>query len=31
MIDDMEHALGVRGLRHHRKRNPGHITIERYW
>jgi ferredoxin--NADP+ reductase len=31
MIDDMEHILAARGLRHHRKRNPGHITIERYW
>jgi ferredoxin--NADP+ reductase len=31
MIDDMEHVFSARGLRHHRKRNPGHITIERYW
>jgi ferredoxin/flavodoxin---NADP+ reductase len=31
MIDDMELALGERGLRRHRQRNPGHVTTERYW
>ncbi|HLV64498.1 MAG TPA: ferredoxin--NADP reductase [Polyangiaceae bacterium] len=31
MIDDTMHALGERGLRRHRVRNPGHITTEKYW
>lgn len=31
MIDEMELLLEARGLRRHRKRNPGHYTIERYW
>jgi ferredoxin/flavodoxin---NADP+ reductase len=31
MIADVEQALGARGLRHHRKRTPGQITVERYW
>ena len=31
MIDEMIALLGVRGLRRHRTRTPGHITIERYW
>jgi ferredoxin/flavodoxin---NADP+ reductase len=31
MIDDVSQGLAARGLRHHRKRKPGHITIERYW
>lgn len=31
MIDDTERALEARGLRRHRKRNPGHMTFERYW
>jgi ferredoxin--NADP+ reductase len=31
MIEDMTEALKQRGLRRHRLRNPGHITIEKYW
>jgi len=31
MIDDMTERLGQRGLRKHRVRTPGHITIEKYW
>jgi ferredoxin--NADP+ reductase len=31
MIEDMIALLAARGLRKHRVRNPGHITIEKYW
>jgi ferredoxin--NADP+ reductase len=31
MIRDATAALEQRGLRKHRKREPGHITTERYW
>lgn len=31
MIDDMLERLDARGLRKHRVRRPGHVTIERYW
>jgi ferredoxin--NADP+ reductase len=31
MIRDMQSVLGERGLRKHRMRAPGHITVERYW
>lgn len=31
MIEEMSTALKQRGLRRHRQRNPGHITIEKYW
>jgi ferredoxin--NADP+ reductase len=31
MIDDMTTLLGGRGMRRHRVRTPGHITIEKYW
>lgn len=31
MIEEMTKLLGERGLRKHRVRNPGHITIEKYW
>jgi ferredoxin--NADP+ reductase len=31
MIDDMVEAMATRGLRRHRTRKPGHITVERYW
>ncbi|HYO97344.1 MAG TPA: ferredoxin--NADP reductase [Polyangiaceae bacterium] len=31
MIDDMLERLEARGLRKHRVRRPGHVTIERYW
>lgn len=31
MLDDMEEALGERGLKKHRSRSPGQIVLERYW
>lgn len=31
MIEEMTALLGERGLRRHRVRTPGHITIEKYW
>jgi len=31
MIEDMTKLLGERGLRKHRVRAPGHITVEKYW
>jgi ferredoxin--NADP+ reductase len=31
MIDDMITLLGQRGMRKHRVRSPGHITVEKYW
>lgn len=31
MIDDMLALLAERGLRRHRTRKPGHVTVERYW
>jgi ferredoxin--NADP+ reductase len=31
MLKDTAAALGERGLRKHRRRNPGHITVESFW
>ncbi len=31
MIDDTIVALVARGLKKHRRRDPGHITVESYW
>ena len=31
MIDEMTTLLAARGMRKHRVRNPGHITVEKYW
>ncbi len=31
MLDDMEAALGERGLQRHRSKAPGQIVVERYW
>ncbi len=31
MIADMMARLGQRGLEKHRRRKPGHITVEKYW
>jgi ferredoxin--NADP+ reductase len=31
MIEEMIALLGARGLKKHRVRNPGHITIEKFW
>jgi ferredoxin--NADP+ reductase len=31
MIEDMTQLLAERGLKKHRARAPGHITVEKYW
>ena len=31
MIDDAQKVLAERGMRRHRRREPGHITVETYW
>lgn len=31
MIHDATLALGERGMKKHRRRSPGHITVERFW
>ena len=31
MIVEMQSLLGARGLKKHRVREPGHVTIEKYW
>ena len=31
MIDDTQTVLLARGMRRHRRREPGHITLETYW
>ena len=31
MIEDTQTALAARGMRRHRRREPGHITLESYW
>lgn len=31
MIDDAQATLVARGLRKHRRREPGHISVESYW
>ncbi len=31
MLKDAAAALAVRGMRKHRRRNPGHITVESFW
>lgn len=31
MIDEMLELLAQRGLRRHRARKPGHVTVEKYW
>jgi ferredoxin/flavodoxin---NADP+ reductase len=31
MVDDVQKVLGTRGMRRHRRKEPGHITIETYW
>ncbi len=31
MLKDAHAALAERGLRKHRRRNPGHITVESFW
>ena len=31
MLTDAQAALAARGMRKHRRRNPGHITVESFW
>lgn len=31
MIDDAQKVMAQRGMRRHRRREPGHITVETYW
>ena len=31
MVDDVQKVLATRGMRRHRRREPGHVTVETYW
>ena len=31
MLRDSQEALARRGLRKHRRRNPGHVSVESFW
>ena len=31
MVDDVQKALEARGMRRHRRREPGQVTVETYW
>ena len=31
MVDDAQNVLAARGMRRHRRQEPGHITLETYW
>jgi ferredoxin--NADP+ reductase len=31
MVDDTQKLLATRGMRRHRRREPGHVTVETYW
>jgi ferredoxin--NADP+ reductase len=31
MIDDAQKIMAQRGMRRHRRREPGHVTVETYW
>lgn len=31
MVDDTQRVLAARGMRRHRRREPGHVTVETYW
>ncbi len=31
MIEDTQQTLATRGMRRHRRREPGHVTLESYW
>ena len=31
MVDDVQAALATRGMKRHRRKEPGHITLETYW
>jgi len=31
MLKDTASALAERGMRKHRRRSPGHVTVESFW
>ena len=31
MVEDTQKVLEARGMRRHRRREPGHVTVETYW
>ena len=31
MVDDVQKVLASRGMRRHRRKEPGHVTLETYW
>ena len=31
MVEDTQQVLAARGMRRHRRREPGHVTLETYW
>ncbi len=31
MVDDTQALLATRGMRRHRRKEPGHVTVETYW
>jgi ferredoxin--NADP+ reductase len=31
MVDDVQAVLAARGMRRHRRREPGQVTVETYW
>ncbi|MEO8751417.1 MAG: ferredoxin--NADP reductase [Casimicrobiaceae bacterium] len=31
MVDDTQKVLAQRGMRRHRRKEPGHVTVETYW
>jgi ferredoxin--NADP+ reductase len=31
MVDDVQKVLATRGMRRHRRKEPGHVTLETYW
>jgi len=31
MVEDVQKVLATRGMRRHRRREPGHVTVETYW
>jgi ferredoxin/flavodoxin---NADP+ reductase len=31
MVEDTQKLLLTRGMRRHRRKEPGHVTVETYW
>jgi len=31
MVEDVQQLLATRGMRRHRRKEPGHVTVETYW